>query len=168
MAAALDTIPSGANLLIDTNIFVYGLTAKSPQCETLLKRCSKEEVSGITLFEIVHDATHVFMIGEARAKGLASAKVVNYLQGHPEQVKQLADYWENTQRLLTLNIVFLPMEKSIVVGGQAERKAAGLLTIDSIIISAMREYGISFIATNDRYFDGVSGISVFSPTDVVS
>ncbi|SRR6266403_956401 len=168
MAAAFSAIPDGSNLLIDTNIFVYGLTAKSAECKTLLERCSREEVFGMTLFEVVHEATHDFMRGEAKAKGLFNAmeKGAKYLAKHPEQVKLLSDYWANTQRLLALNILFLEMKKDIVIGAQAERTNAGLLTIDSIIVAAMREYGISRIATNDKQFETVVGISVFAPTDV--
>ncbi len=168
MASNLTTIPTGTNILIDTNIFVYGLTARSAQCAAFLQRCSLEEVFGITLFEVVHEATHDFMRGEAKAKGLytAAEKGAKYLTNHPEQVQLLTDYWVNTRRLLDLNIVLLPMEQDIVVGAQTERLNAGLLTNDSVIVSAMREYGISRIATNDGQFDSVAGISVFSPTDL--
>lgn len=166
MASDLSSIPPGTNILIDANIFVYGLTAKSAQCKNFLERCSTEEIFGITLFEVVHDATHVFMIAEGQTKGWYTSKGVKYLENHPEQVKTLSDYWRNTERLLALNIVFLPMEKTIVVGAQAERANAGLLTNDSIIVATMREYGISRIATRDNHFDSVGGILVFSPTDV--
>ena len=168
MADSFDAIPNGSNLLIDTNVFVYALTAQSAQCKALLERCSNEEVFGITLFEVIHETTHVFMKGEASAKVLCPPKkAAGYLANHPEQVRLLTDYWVNTQRLLALNIVFLPMEQDIVVRAQTERVNAGLLTNDSIIVAAMREYGISRIATNDRQFNTVAGISVFSPTDVV-
>jgi predicted nucleic acid-binding protein len=168
MAAIFNAIPAGSNLLLDANIFVYGLTAQSAQCKTLLERCSNEEVFGITLFEIVHEAAHIFMLAEAKAKGLftATEKGAKYLSRHPNDVKDLSDYWINTQRLLGLNILVLPMEHDIVVAAQVERVNAGLLTIDSIIVAAMREYGISRIATNDGQFDVVAGISVYSPTDV--
>jgi len=169
MAELLDSVPNGSDVLIDANVFVYGLTAKSAQCKTLLERCSKEEVSGMTLFEVVHEATHTFMIGEALQKGLFDGqqeKGAKYLSKHPEQVKVLTDYWENIVRLLALNLLVLPMEQDIVEGAQAERVNAGL-TNDSLIVAAMREYGISKIATNDRQFETVAGISVFSPTDVV-
>ena len=89
-----------------------------------------------------------------------------YLAKHPEQVKLLSDYWTNTKRLLALNILFLEMEEDIVVGAQTERANAGLLTNDSIIVAAMREYGITRIATNDKLFETVVGISVFAPTDI--
>jgi len=167
MAELLDAVPNGSDVLIDANVFVYGLTAKSAQCWTLLERCSREEVTGITLFEVLHEATHQFMKGEALQKGLCARQVAKYLSEHPEQVKLLTAYWANTQRLLALNLLFLPMEENIVTVAQTERVNAGMLTNDSIIIAAMREYGISRIATNDRQFEAVAGISVFSPTDVV-
>jgi predicted nucleic acid-binding protein len=122
----------------------------------------------MTLFEVVHEATHVFMRGEAIAKGLFSAdgKVVSYLAKNPEQVKLLIEYWENVQRLLALNILILEMEKDIVLGAQSERTSAGLLTNDSLIVAAMREYGVTRIATNDKQFETVAGIFVFAPNDI--
>jgi len=69
--------------------------------------------------------------------------------------------------LLTLNLLILPMERGIVERAQRERVNAGLLTNDSLIVASMKEYGISCIATNDRQFEAVAGISVFSPTDLV-
>ena len=170
MAEPLDSVPDGSDVLIDANVFVYGLTAKSAQCKTLLERCSREEVSGITLFEVLHEATHKFMIAEALQRGLFAGqeKGAKYLSKHPEQVKVLSDYWLNTVRPLALNMLLLPMEQHVVESAQAERVNAGLLTIDSLIVAAMREYGISRIATSDRQFEAVTGIAVFSPTDLVA
>jgi predicted nucleic acid-binding protein len=166
MAQPLNSVPNESNVLIDANIFVYGLTAKSPQCKTLLERCSREEITGITLFETVNNATHQFMKGEALQKGMCAAQAMRYLSQNPAQVRLLTDYWVNTQRLLALNLLFVPVEVGIVTGAQTERANAGLLTNDSIIVAAVREYGISNVATNDRQFDAVAGITVFSPTDV--
>jgi predicted nucleic acid-binding protein len=169
MAAILDSVPDGSDVLIDANVFIYGLTAKSGQCKALLERCSKEEVTGVTLFEVVHESTHRFMIGEAEQKGLfvGPERGAKYLSKHPEQVRILSDYWVNTVRLLALNILLLPMDNAVVQRAQTERVDAGLLTNDSLIVAAMKEYGISRIATNDRQFEAVAGISVFSPTDVI-
>jgi predicted nucleic acid-binding protein len=168
MAAQLDTVPNGSNVLIDTNVFIYGLTNKSAQCKNFLARCSREQVYGITLFEVVNEATHGFMRAEAIDKKLFTTleKPINYLVKHPEEVKRLTDYWINTQRLLALNLVLIPIEEKIVVGAQKERLDAGLLTNDSVIVATMREYGISKIATKDKMFDTVNGLDVFAPTDV--
>ncbi len=170
MAELLDAVPDGSDILLDTNIIVYGLTGISAQCKSLLERCSREDVTGITLFEIVHEATHKFMIAEARQKGIFSGqeeKGPKYLSKHPEQVKVLTDYWVNTVRLLALNLLLLPMELAIVKRAHTERINAGLLTNDSMIVAAMREYGVVDIATSDRQFETVAGISVFTPTDLV-
>jgi predicted nucleic acid-binding protein len=166
--AHLDALPDGSNVLIDANVFVYGLSNQSSQCKTFLARCSREQVYGITLFEVVHEATHDFMRAEARANGLFTdtEKGFKYLSKHPEQVKVLQAYWLNTKKILALNLVFLPTEEKIVVGAQQERTAAGLLTNDSVIVAAMREYGLSKIATSDKMFGTVNGLEVFSPTDV--
>lgn len=92
MAEALDAIPNGADVLIDANILIYGLTGKSAHCKRFLERCSRQEITGITLFEIVNDATHQFMKAEAIQKGLCTEKVLKYLSQHPERVKLLTDY----------------------------------------------------------------------------
>ena len=166
--AALDAVPDGSNVLIDTNVFIFGLSNASAQCTNFLARCSREQIYGITLFEVIHEATHRFMCAEAKAKGLFTAqeKAVKYLSGHPEEVKRLTDYWANTQKILALNLVVLPGEEQIVVGAQTVRVEAGLLTNDSVIVATMREYGISNIATRDAMFGMVNGLSVFSPTDI--
>lgn len=121
------------------------------------------------MFEVVHEATHKFMVGEAHQKGLFTGpeKGAKYLAKHPEEVKILSAYWANTIRPLKLNVLLLPIKKEIVDEAQIERVNAGLLTNDSLIVAAMREYGISLLATNDHQFEVVSGISVFSPTDLV-
>jgi predicted nucleic acid-binding protein len=165
---ALDTVPDGSNVLIDANVFVYALSRMSQQCRNFLERCSHEQIFGITLFEVLHEATHEFMRAEAKAKGLFTAqeKGAKYLSKHPDEVKRLTDYWINTERILALNLVFLPGEEKIVVEAQRARVEAGLLTNDSVIVAAMREYGVSNIATSDAIFDRVNGLSVFSPTDL--
>ena len=163
---ALDTVPDGSNVLIDTNIFIFGLSNRSGQCRNFLTRCAREQVYGITLHEVLHEATHTFMCAEAVAKGLTAKKTPKYLSEHPDDVKGLTDYWTNTEKILGLNLVLLPMEEKIIVGAQGERSSAGLLTNDSLIVSSMREYDISKIATNDRIFNAVNGLSVFAPTDI--
>ena len=164
--APLTAIPDGSNVLIDTNIFIYALTNLSAQCKQFLARCAREQVYGITLHEVLHEATHKFMCAEAKDKKLTAGNARKYLSDHPDAVKGLTDYWANSQRILAMNLVLLPMEEKIIVGAQRERNGAGLLTNDSIIVSSMREYDISKIATNDGIFDTVTGLSVFAPTDI--
>lgn len=64
-AQPLSQLPAGADVFIDANIFVYGLMGQSVQCRDFLARCAREELFGISLFEIVNEATHRFMLATA-------------------------------------------------------------------------------------------------------
>lgn len=160
----LNTIPPGSNVFIDANIIVYGINEESEQCKQFLDRCSREEIFGICLFEILNEATHQFMRGEARAKGLPSTP--NDLRRMFNLIAGWTDYWKNTERVLGLNLLFLSTDESIVRLAQSERQNHGLLTNDSMIVSCMHKYGIDFLATSDRDFERVTDIIVFRPDDL--
>ncbi len=81
-------------------------------------------------------------------------------------VLSLRDYWRNTQRLLTLNVLFAETDERIIISTQPVREEAGLLTNDSMIVACMREYGVQYLASSDRAFQRVSGITVFRPEDL--
>ncbi len=118
------------------------------------------------LYEIANEATHRFMLAEAQSKGLIKLENARELRNKPEVVKGLADYWTNVERILTLNILFIPLEEAIIRQARAERQAAGLLTNDSMIVASMRLYGVSYLASADSDFDPALGITVFGPRDL--
>ena len=163
----LPAVPAGSHVFIDANIFVYGLNGGSLQCRQFLQRCVTEELTGISLFEIVNEATHQFMLGEARAKGLIPR------DGKPHHLKQnwriipgLVNYWRETERILALNLLLFSTHDDLVRNAQLERSSASLMTNDSMIVSCMRELGIQYLATRDSDFDRANGIAVFGPDDV--
>jgi predicted nucleic acid-binding protein len=161
MPLPLPQIPTGSNVFIDANIFVYGINQTSAECHTLLERCSREDVVGICSYSVVLEATHQFMMGDARAQGHRGS-----LKGHPEIIRGLRNYWIEAERLFALNLLFLEAETSILRQAQLERQNAGLRPIDSVIVACMREYGIETLASNDGDFEHVHGIQVFGPTDL--
>ena len=162
----LTSTPPGSDVLIDANIFVYGISNSSPQCRRLLERCSREEVTGISLFEIVNEATHQFMMAEAFSKRLIVRRAASELRQKFSAIPTLVDYWRETERILALNLLLLSTDEQIVRRAQSERQASGLLTNDSMIMSCMREYGIQYLASADRDFDRASGIVVCGPDDI--
>ena len=123
-------------------------------------------MTGIALFETVNEVTHRFMIAEALSKGLITAGGARALRNKFQQIPTLTDYWLNTQRMLALNLLFMPVNETIIRNAQTVRQEAGLLTNDSMIVAAMREYGLSFLASNDSDFERVRDITVFKPTDL--
>jgi predicted nucleic acid-binding protein len=165
-AEPLPSLPDESFVLIDSNVFIYALTAQSAQCRQLFERCLREEVTGIALFETVNEATHRFMIAEALFKGLITGGGARVLRNKFRQIPALTDYWRDTERILALNLLFIPVNETVVRNAQVVRQEAGLLTNDSMIVACMREYGVSFLASNDSDFERVRDITVFKPTDL--
>lgn len=106
------------------------------------------------------------MVAEGLARGLITRGTAKRLRENSKSIPTLTDYWVNVERLLSLNLLFVPVSEDILRAAQSERQAFGLLTNDSMIVSCMREYGISFLATNDADFEGVAGITVSKPSDI--
>ncbi|MFV1980022.1 MAG: type II toxin-antitoxin system VapC family toxin [Rhodothermia bacterium] len=165
-ALALSELPAGSDVFIDANIFIYGLTPQSSEATDFLRRCSREEVYGVTLFEIVNEATHRFMLAEAVSKGDVERANAKTLGRRPEVVRNLTEYWVTTRRILGLNLLFLATEREVLIQAHQERQTAGLLTNDSMIVACMRNLGLERLASNDGSFDRVPGIQLYSPTDV--
>ena len=162
----LSNLPDQSFVIIDANVFIYALSGRSAECRQLLERCLREEVTGIALFETVNEVTHRFMIAEALSRGLITAGGAKALRNKFQQITTLSDYWLDTQRILALNLLFMPVNETIIRNAQTVRQEAGLLTNDSMIVAGMREYGLSFLASNDADFERVRDITVFKPTDL--
>ena len=163
----LHTIPNGADVFIDSNIFIYALNGRSVECFDLLQRVSSEEVTGITSYHVVGEVTHKLMMAEYISMGGPGANSPrNYLKEHPEIAKGLTGYWVGTQQVLAMNLLFLSVDEGIIRMAQPIRTQSGLLNNDSLIAASMKYLGLTFIASNDEDFSAVSGLSVFKPTDI--
>src|SRR5208337_3398427 len=123
----LHTIPNGADVFIDSNIFIYALNGASAQCLTLLQRVSNEEVTGITSYHVVGEVTHRLMIAECVAAGGPAKGTQGYLKNHSEIVKGLTRYWEGAEKVLAMNLLFLPIDEGIIKMAQPIRQQVGLL-----------------------------------------
>ncbi len=162
----LSSVPTGDIIFIDANVFVYGISHLSLQCQRVLERCTHEEVTGITLFEVVNEATHRWMLAEAQAKGLIARATAEVLGRKWDIIPKLTEYWTKTELLLSLNILFLSTTEAILRRAQAEGAGASLLTNDSVIVACMKHFGIASIATRDTDFERVKGIIVYQPEDI--
>ena len=114
----------------------------------------------------MNEATHVFMLAEAVSKTIILRHSAAELRKKHSDIPMLIDYWRETERVLALNMLLFSTDEHIVRSAQPERKSAGVLTNDSMILSWMREYGIRSIATADGDFERASGIAVFGPNDI--
>jgi predicted nucleic acid-binding protein len=164
--ASLTAVPDGADLFLDANIFIYGLSNLSRQCEDLLSRCARQEVFGITSWDIIHEVTHRLMVAEAFRKGLIARARADDLRQRPTIVQALADYWSQVTQILNMNLAIIASEEAIARRAQDVRLAHGLLTLDSVLLATMEEYGLNRLASHDADFDRVTSLTVYHPGDI--
>jgi predicted nucleic acid-binding protein len=164
--ADLSTVPDGADLFIDANIFIYAFLKKSAECRTILVRCAREEITGITSLDVVSDVTHRMMLAEAVSKGEITRESASELKRKPASISALTEYWNYTLRLFSLNVLLLDNHEQLLIDAQSVRSRFGLLTKDSLIVSVMDEYAITNLATRDDDFGSMPHLTVFKPTDI--
>ncbi len=163
---ALQNLPRGIDVLLDANIFIYAFGRISQQCNDLLGRCVREEVFGITTLEVINEVTHRMMLLEAVAQGAINKENARDLRGKPQAIRGLTQYWAQTNRIFGLNLLILNSDELRLRQAQTVRDSHGLLTNDSLIIAAMEEYGIPYLASRDDDFDHIPAVTVFKPTDL--
>lgn len=162
----LCSVPQGSDVFLDANIFIYAFARQSQQCHDLLARCAREEIFGITTLEVINEVTHRMMLAEAFATGVITKENARDLKGKPQAVQGLTQYWPQTIRIFGLNLLILSSDQSRLHRAQTVRASHGLLTNDSLLIAAMDEYGIPYLATRDDDFDHLPDVTVFKPTDL--
>lgn len=162
---SLSALPSGSDVFIDANIFVYGFNRQSHQCRDLLQRCAREDVLGVTSLEVLSEATHQLMLAEAVSANQIQRPDWRLLRKNPSIVKQLRQYWNQIKTILNLNLIFLSSGTSELHRSQLVRESYGLLTADSLIVATMEECGLECLASKDNDFGSIPTITVYQPTD---
>jgi predicted nucleic acid-binding protein len=163
----LEQVEPGTRVFVDSSILLYHSFRKSDQCRRFLGRCETHECSAITSVVVLLEVTHRLMAAEAVAAGLVPRRqAVRSLQERPDVVRKLRVYGAQATEIATFGIEILPADLGVCLRAAEFRERFGLLTNDSIVVATMRDAGVTAIATADRDFERVEGISVFRPTDL--
>lgn len=167
MSSNLEDIVPGQVVFVDANIFLYHFTGQSLACRTFLERCEAQEVLGITGAHVVLEVLHRLMMLEAVHKGLISpGNVVRRLKERPDVVKDLDEYARHAGRIEDMGVRILPVDGNVARASHEVRRRAGILINDSVSVAMMRQDGIPAIATQDRDFNQVTGIQIYSAYDI--
>lgn len=93
---ALSEIPSGSQVFIDANIFVYHFGSDgdlADACTEFLLRVENRDVRAFTSTIILAEVLHRLLIVEGVEKyGLPLKGIVRYLKEHPDVVMSLEKY----------------------------------------------------------------------------
>jgi predicted nucleic acid-binding protein len=162
------TIPAGASVFVDANIFVYAFgpdPVLGPPCDRLLDRIEQQDIQGFTSAHVLSDVAHRLMVLEAcTTLGWPHAGIARRLRQHPAEVQQLNRYRQSIDEIAVIG-----MQALSVTGGQVSRAADvsrqyGLLSGDALVVVVMGDHSLTLLASYDADFDRVPGLTRYTPT----
>lgn len=163
----LNGINSGREVFIDANIFIYHFTGASGECSRFLNRCEQGDLQGVTSANVLLEVMHRLMMIEAVKKGLVIApNIVKKLQKDPGKIKQLNEYFINTQKIMEMGITTKTISQENIIKSQSHRLKYGLMVNDSLIVTVMEEMNLSSLATNDKSLSKIKELSIYSAQDL--
>jgi predicted nucleic acid-binding protein len=99
----INGLPAGASCLVDANIFIYHLSARSSECSEFMARIGRYEIQAFVTTTIIGEVLHRRMIAEALTKNLISpGQPLKKLKANPAAIQALSDYFAEVQDLLQL------------------------------------------------------------------
>ena len=163
----LNEIRPGSEVFVDSNILIYHFTGVSDDCTNFLGKCETGELNGMTSVNVILEVLHRLMMVEAVNKNLVkSPNIVKKLSKAPQKIKELNDYFVNTEKIQDMGITIKPLTFETIIMSHMVRLASGLLVNDSVIIAVMKNQGVELLATYDKAFENVNEIEVYSPEDI--
>ena len=163
----LEQLPSGAQVCVDANIFIYHFSSLSAECRAFFARCETRQVKAFTGAHTVLEVAHRLMILEALHKGLISAgQPVKKLKKHPEIIRSLQDYNTSLQQIPRMGVKIRSLTPSIIKESERIRTQYGLLTNDSVLVAVMRKMKLTQIVTYDSDLKHVPDLTLYQPQDI--
>jgi predicted nucleic acid-binding protein len=166
-SSTLDDVQDGTRIFVDASVFIYHFSGVSAECRTLLERCERGEIKGVTSTLVMAEALHRLMMIEAVASGHVSpGNIAKKLRKKPQIVRKLHLYQEQVEKIPLMGIEIEPADLQLVLHAAPLRSRYGFLTNDSLIAATLGEQGLEAIASGDRDFARLAGVELFSPSDI--
>ena len=154
-------------VFVDANIFTFNFQPHAtwgPPCRLFLDRIDNGEIAGFTSTHILSELAHRMMTIEASVLfGWPFANIGNQLRAHPARVQKLTVFRQAIDTVLQSKVRVLTIDPALVATAAALSQSIGLLSNDALILAVMNANGISKLASNDRDFDGVPGVTRYAP-----
>ena len=163
----LDRITEMEILLIDANILLYAIRRESSQCERLLTRCAKGEITAILSSHILAEIMHQLMVAEARdCQWIKGPNPAKQLSGLPERVRALRRYEELVRDILGFGLQIEPVIQEDFITAMEVQRQAGLLTNDALLVALGKRLRVTSIASADKAFSRAQGFLLYVPDDI--
>jgi predicted nucleic acid-binding protein len=161
---SLAEIPRGGRVFLDASIFLHHFLGASAECRSLLERCERAEVRGLTSALVVAEVSGRLLRLEAAAQGHAETE--GDLRERPELLQKLHLHEEVATQIPLMGIEVLPLDLRVLLKAAALRRRPGLLVGPSLVAAGAREAGIGALATAEAGFERVEGLAVYRPSDL--
>jgi predicted nucleic acid-binding protein len=160
-------IPSGSSVFVDADTFVYHFTPHPvfrSACEQLMDRFVHKDVLGFTSAEVLRDVAHRLMTMEAIIQfGWPVAGIAQRLRHRHDEIPKLGRFRQAIDEIPRLGVQVMPATQQLVSAAAALSQSYELLSGDALIVAHMQANGLAQIASQDRDFDRVSGLTRSSP-----
>jgi predicted nucleic acid-binding protein len=152
----------------DANVLAYHFTqaeALTQACTAFLERGLREQIHIVTTPQVVADVIHRVMMVEARLRfQIPSRKLVDYLKGHPESVRQLSGHLDIASLVHRFNVDVRPLTLVHLLAAKRFRRDYGLMANDSLLLGFVVTEHIQHLASNDHDFSHVPDITLWMPS----
>ena len=163
----LADIPVRSAVFVDANTFVYHFAPEptfGAACRRFVERIERQEVVAFTTLHVVSDVAHRLMTLEAISTfGWPLAGIANRLKKHPAELQKLTNYKTALNGIRNSRLGIISTTIGDLLAATDECQRYGLLSGDGLIVAVMRANNLVHLASTDRDFDRVSGITRYSP-----
>lgn len=165
----LDQIPADTRVFVDAPIFIYHFAGVSEECKRFLGRCEARELDALTSSVVVAEVAHRLMMIEAVSQGrVTPGNVAKKLRGRPDIVKGLQRYQVQVGRIPLMAVEVVAVDSGAILRSESVRSEHGLLVNDSLVVTSALDHGAKALASSDRDFEAVGGLSLCRPADLPS
>lgn len=158
---------AGDSLFVDANTLLYHCTIDPKfgrACTDLLDRIGCGEIAAFTSTHILLEVCHRLMALEAARKlTKPQGTMVKFLRDHLDEILSLTLFRQAIDDLCRGQLQILTIAPTMVPTIAALCQQVGLLTNDAAVVVIMQANGLTKIASNDKDFDRVPGITRYAP-----
>ena len=160
----LARLPAGTTIFVDANIFLYHVLNVSSVCSDFFERARRRTVQAYTSPIVLSEVLHQTMLAElGEQHPVRPSGALRLLRRRPELIETLRKTPEIMRQIGHWRIRVLPLRwREIVLAAELTQRYH-LLTNDALIVATMRAHRLTHLASNDRDFARVPGLTRWRP-----
>jgi predicted nucleic acid-binding protein len=160
-------LPAGSNVFVDASPFIHHFEPNAmfgSASTDFLERIENQVIDAVTTTHIVSEVAHRLMTIEAmQAFGWKSTGIALKLRNHPNEVQTLKLFRRAIEEIPLFGIRIMTIDLTWLDSAAAISQQTGLLHNDALVIAAIRNQGLTDLASADPDFDRVPGITRYGP-----